>query len=234
LLFPPEDVLGELRRRLHELDTPPGRLDQFRLEKLTEVLIQPFCEYFLPAWLRSALPGRETCDRATIRIEIPRLRDAIIGEIVGNTLDEISLDGIVHPVPPPAWEDRPPLTLRLGTRSLSRLTPIKVQISARHGYLEREIPYRFRHVFRRRRQWVFWQLMAALPATEIETIAFMYPAAAVEDVLAENTKVRSRERREVRVVLDTLDLGVENGATEQLASTPAILLRWAPPRFTIT
>ena len=164
MLLPPPEVLAELRRRLRELDAPPGRLDQLSFDDLQKVLIGPFRDYFLPTWLRAALPARDACDRETVRAEARRLRDEIILEIVGGTLDEVSVEGI-EKVPPP-WEKRPLTAAR-----------IRPQVEARHGYLEREIPYRFRHIFRLSRGWTIQQLEEGVPPAEIETIAFMYPTA---------------------------------------------------------
>jgi hypothetical protein len=162
MLLPPPEVLAELRRRLRELDALLNRLDQLSFDDLQKALLGPFRD-FLPAWLHAALPARDACDRESARTEARRLRDEIIREIVGGTLDEVSVE--IEKLPPP-WEKRPLTAAR-----------IRPQIEARHGYLEREVPHRFRHIFRLSRGWTIQQLEEAVPSAEIETLAFMYPTA---------------------------------------------------------
>jgi hypothetical protein len=197
MLLPPPEVLAELRRHLRELDVLPNRLDQLSVDDLQKVLIWPFRDYFLPAWLHAALPPRDACDRETARTEAQRLRDAIIQEIVGGTLDEVSVEDI-EKVPPP-WEKRP--------RTWARIRP---QIEARHGYLEREIPYRFRHIFRLSRAWTIQQLEEVVPPAEIETLAFMYPAtmpAGSGEAPAAAT-ISTNSREDVLPLLEILHLSV--------------------------
>jgi hypothetical protein len=209
MLLPPTEVLAELRRRLRELDAPPDRLNQLSFDDLQKVLIGPFRDYFLPAWLHSALPAHDATDRETARIEARRLRDEIILEIVGGTLDEVSVEGI-EKLPPP-WEKRPLTAAR-----------IRPQVEARHGYLEREIPYHYRHIFRLSRAWTNQQLEEAVPPAEIETIAFMYPTAmaAGSVVTPAAATISTNSRVDLWPLLEILKLSVPAWSARTVGIVP--------------
>jgi hypothetical protein len=210
MLVPQNEILDELRRRLRVLNTPPERLHHLSFENQMIELIQPFCDYFLPAWLRAVLPSRDTCDRETVRAEVRRLRDEIIQEIVAHTLDELSIEAFHKPFPPPPWRTGERTSLRLGREPLTPRVHIRHQINASHGYLEREIPFRFRHIFRGSRAWAIQQLEQAVPPAEIETLAFMYPAtmpAGSGEAPAAAT-ISTNSREDVWPLLEILHLSV--------------------------